>query len=70
MFDPTYKNVSEKRKFEKDRKFSYFNALVKMKNNYLNGNQEIYKHVFHPEEPGRPAQKGPSDYQQPSVFHV
>ena len=42
IFDNTYRNMSEKKKFEKDPKFAYFNAIVKLKQNYLKNKRDVY----------------------------
>lgn len=50
IFDKTYKNLSEKKRFERDPKFAYFNALVKIKNGYKQTNKEIYSYIFKTQE--------------------
>ena len=42
IFDNTYKNMNQKRKFEHDPKYAYYNTLTKMKNNYINTNKSVY----------------------------
>jgi hypothetical protein len=48
IFDNTYKNISEKKKFEKDRKYAYFNTLLKIKSNYRNSNRSVHDYIFKP----------------------
>lgn len=46
IFDKTYKNVNEKRKFEKDPKYAYFNTLLKLKSNFRQSNKDVYGFLF------------------------
>lgn len=52
IFDNTYRNMSEKKKFEKDPKFAYFNAIVKLKQNYMKNKRDVYEHMFRNPEQG------------------
>ena len=46
IFDDVYKNAAEKMKFENDPKFSYFNAIIQMKNKLSKGKSDVYEKVF------------------------
>lgn len=40
--------MNEKRRFERDPKFAYFNTLTKLKNNFRQSNQDVYGFLFNP----------------------
>ena len=46
VFDDIYKNAAHKKQFENNPKFSYFNAIIKMKSKLANENKTIYDRVF------------------------
>ena len=46
IFDDLYKNAAHKQQFENNPKFSYFNAIIKMKSKLANENKIIYDRVF------------------------
>lgn len=53
VFDETYRNVTDRKKFQNNRKYAYFNTLIKMKNDmHTNPNKnksELYKYIFEPD---------------------
>jgi hypothetical protein len=57
IFDKTYKNMTEKKRFERDPKFAYFNALIKIKNNYKQTNKDVYGYIFKPQDISREEEK-------------
>ena len=46
IFDPMYKTVRDKNKFQKDPRFSYFNLITKMKNKLGQNQHEVYEKIF------------------------
>ena len=49
IFDKMYKTAREKNKCEKDPRFTYFNAIMKMKSKLGTEQFEVYEKVFDPE---------------------
>lgn len=49
IFDETYRTKLDKNKFEHNRKFAYFNTVMKIKNKLSNHQHEVYEMVFDPE---------------------
>ena len=45
IFDDVYKNEQEKKKYSNNKKYTYFNSLIKMKNK-LNPSTDLYSKVF------------------------
>lgn len=46
IFDAAYQSAMKKIKFEKNPKFQYFNAIVKMKSRLQNNQHDVYTKVF------------------------
>lgn len=78
VFDDLYRNAQEKRKLDKDKKFIYFKAIIKMKNEFGQNKRSLYEKVFeNNDEDGslKGFRQAVSPYatvfnRPPKVFHV
>lgn len=46
IFDQSYKSAMNKMKFQRNPKYSYFNAIVKMKNKLQKSQHSVFQQVF------------------------